>query len=230
MNKLSHAFARMFGHDTVKYRSPGKQGVFQIFQYHNADGSFNYEKYERIQTEGNRKKLDKVWVREENIAYLANYIRSVVVTPEFGLCHGTRRGNEQFWFRKYLNCTVIGTEISDTATNFPFTIRWDFHDTKPEWINSVDFIYSNSLDHSFDPEQCLSAWMSCIREGGVCILEHTSGHEVATRLDPFGAELSQMLHLIMTWGEGQYYVRETLDAPSVAHGLTYAMFIIVQRI
>ena len=229
LHRLSLAFARMFRYHTARYRSPGKRGEFQIFQYYNADGSFNYEKYKRIQIDGNRKKLHKVWVKEENIAYLANYIRSVVVTPEFGLCHGTRSGNEQNWFRKYLNCTVVGTEISDTATNFSFTIRWDFHDTKPEWTNSVDFIYSNSLDHSFDPEHCLSAWMSCIREGGVCILEHTSGHEVATRLDPFGAELSQMLHLIMTWGEGKYYVRETLDAPSVAHGLTYAKFIVVQR-
>ncbi len=94
----------------------------------------------------------------------------------------------------------------------------------------MDFIYSNSLDHSFDPEHCLSAWMSCIREGGVCILEHTSGHELATQLDPFGAKLSQMLSLIMTWGEGQYYVRETLDAPSIADGLTYAKFIIIRNV
>ena len=229
LNKLSHAFARMFGYDTVKYRSVGNKGVFQIFQYNNADGSFNYEKYERIQIGGNRKKLHKVWVREENIAYLANYIRSVVGTSKFGLCHGTRRGKEQEWFRKYLDCDVVGTEISDTAENFPYTIRWDFHDTKPEWINSIDFIYSNSLDHSFDPENCLSAWMSCIREGGVCILEHTSGHELATQLDPFGAELSQMLYLIMNWGEGQYNIRETLDAPSLADDLTYAKFIVVQR-
>ncbi len=62
----------MFDNDTVKYRSFGKKGVFQIFQYKNADGSFNYEKYKRIQIDGNREKLHKIWVREENIAYLAN--------------------------------------------------------------------------------------------------------------------------------------------------------------
>ena len=230
LHRLSHAFARMFRNHTVRHRSPGKQGAFQISEYNHADGSFDYEQYKRIQTDGNRKKLHKVWVREENIAYLANYIIGVVGALEFGLCHGTRRGKEQYWFRKYLDCDVVGTEISDTADYFPHTIQWDFHDAKPEWINSVDFIYSNSFDHSFDPQRCLNTWMSCVRESGVCIIEHTSGHELATRLDPFGAALPQLLYLIMTWGEGRYFVRETLDAPSVADGLTYAKFIVVQRI
>jgi len=220
----------MFRYHTVRYRSPGQRGAFQISEYNNADGSFDYEKYKRTQIDGNRKKLHKIWVREENIAYLANYINGVVGELQFGLCHGTRRGKEQYWFRKYLDCDVVGTEISDTAEYFPQTIQWDFHDAKPEWINSVDFIYSNSFDHSFDPERCLNTWMSCVREGGVCIIEHTSGHELATRLDPFGAALSQLLYLIMTWGKGRYFVRETLDAPSVAASLTYAKFIVVQRI
>ena len=81
----------------------------------------------------------------------------MIDTVEFGICHGTRRGKEQEWFRKYLGCGVIGTEISDTVEQFPHTIEWDFHETKAEWINSADFIYSNSLDHSYDPKKCLTA-------------------------------------------------------------------------
>ena len=41
-----------------------------------------------------------------------------------------KNGNEQACFSKYLNCDVIGTEISDTATDFPNTISLDFHDMK----------------------------------------------------------------------------------------------------
>jgi len=96
----------------------------------------------------------------------------------------------------------MGTEISDTATQFPNTIQWDFHEVKPEWVGAVDFIYSNSFDHTYDPERCLNAWMSCVRSGGMCILEHSSLHGTggATQLDPFGAELSQMPYLIARGG------------------------------
>lgn len=41
-------------------------------------------------------------------------------------------------------------------------------------IDATDFVYSNSFDHSYDPEKCLNAWMSCLKKGGICILEHTS--------------------------------------------------------
>ena len=39
-----------------------------------------------------------------------------------------------------------------------------------------------------DPEKCLNSWMSCLRPGGLCIIEHSSRHEAqaANELDPFG--------------------------------------------
>ena len=76
----------------------------------------------------------------------------------------------------------MGTEISDNANEYDNTIEWDFHNVKKEWIASVDFIYSNALDHSYDPNKCLNAWMSCIREDGLCIIEHTSSMKLQTRL------------------------------------------------
>lgn len=118
------------------------------YSYVKSDGSFDYEKYRAIQQKGNKIKLDYVAVIEDNIRFLSDYLEQSLSGIGFGLCHGTRRGKEQEWFRKYLGCDVIGTEISETAHQFPHTIRWDFHDTKDEWLNSVDFIYSNSLDHS----------------------------------------------------------------------------------
>ena len=124
---------------------------------------------------------------------------------------------------------MIGTEISDTAEQFPNTIQWDFHDVKPEWIDATDFIYSNSLDHSYDPEKCLNAWMSCVTPRGVCILEHSPGHERAHKLDPFGAHASQMPYLILTWGKGKYFVREILDGPSRKNSLRYLKYIVIQR-
>jgi len=230
MKKLIGAMAKSLGYEIIKRGPVDKSNGFELYQYRKPDGTFDYEKYKQVQVAGNRRKLEKVWVREENIAFLSDYITKRVGRVEFGLCHGTRRGKEQEWFRKYLNCEVIGTEISDTAEQFPHTIQWDFHKVKPEWIGAVDFIYSNSLDHSYDPQSCLTAWMSCIKKGGVCIIEHTSGHERATELDPFGADIALMPYLILTWGKGDFCVRELLDAPLRPDLLEYIQYLVIQKL
>lgn len=228
--RLLNPIARSLGYE--KRRGAGQPGAgFTLFDYRAADGTFDYQKYRAVQIEGNKRKLANTWVIESNIEFLSTYIKGRLGEVNLGLCHGTRRGNEQVWFRKYLGCEVIGTEISDTATSFPHTIQWDFHETKPEWLDRVDFIYSNSFDHSYDPEMCLNRWMSCVRPGGLCILEHSSAHSPtgATELDPFGADIVLMPYLIANWGKGRYSVREILDAPTKGDNVSYLRFLVITR-
>lgn len=206
--------------------------LFKLHAYVDAAGEFDYEQYRQIQEEGNKKKLDKCWATEDNIEFLCKALRSRVKSLEFGLCHGTRQGKEQAWFAKHLQCEVLGTEISETALQFPNTIQWDFHQVKPEWINSVDFIYSNAFDHSFDPEKCLASWVSCLRPNGVCIIEHGAKHspEQANELDPFGADLTNMPYLIALWGRGDFYVTEVIFAPATARNQSNGTaFLVVRR-
>jgi hypothetical protein len=205
---------------------------YSLYRYLKEDGSFDYERYRLVQIEGNKLKIESVWVLEENIAFLSNYIKNIIRVPQFGICHGTRRGKEQEWFSKYLGCKVIGTDISDTAQQFPNTIQWDFHEVKPEWLDTSDFIYSNSFDHSYDPEKCLNGWMRCIKKGGVCIIEHSSGHSPSCvkELDPFGSDIVQMPYLITIWGKGKYCVREIIRAPKKSDLVNYLFFIIIQRL
>lgn len=210
------------------------KGAMALYSYTKEDGSFDYERYKIVQEEGNKNKIDLVWAVEENIQFLSQYLKENLDTIKFGLCHGTRRGKEQEWFKKYLggqNIEVIGTEISETATDFPDTIQWDFHEVKPEWLDSVDFIYSNSFDHSYDPIKCLNAWMSCVRKGGLCLIEHTNHHDSdsSRELDPFGAHLVQMPLLISQWGVGKYGVKEILKAPAFKDSVQYAAFIVVEK-
>jgi hypothetical protein len=205
---------------------------YTLYRYCRPDGSIDLEEYRRVQTEGNKAKINAVWAIEENIRYLAEYFKRKLGSPRFGLCHGTRRGLEQAWFRDCLpGCEVLGTEISDTATQFPHTLQWDFHEVKTEWIGAADFIYSNAFDHSYDPEKCLNAWMSCIRPNGLCVIEHSSAHgpSGASSLDPFGAELVQMPYLIATWGKGAYATREILPAPSGRQDVPGLSFIVVHK-
>jgi hypothetical protein len=229
LEKLRRTIRRFFGGRRSEDPSVDTRQGFELYRYRKADGSFDYERYKMAQTRGNRRKIRNVWVMEENIAFLSDYIAKTLPRVQFGLCHGTRRGKEQEWFRKYLGCEVVGTEISDTAGEFPHTVQWDFHEVKPEWKGAVDFIYSNSLDHSYDPESCLRAWMSCVREGGICIIEHTSQHEHASELDPFGVDVRILPYLILSWGKGDFYVREVLDAPGRPDSLSYSNYLIIRN-
>ena len=216
LKRMLNAGLSRLGYEIRRQHDQEEQSRFKVYKYLRPDGSFDYDQYHRIQTDGNKQKIEWVWAVEENIAFLADYIKCVIGVPKFGICHGTRRGKEQEWFRKYLVCKVIGTEISATAVQFPHTIQWDFHETKPEWIDAIDFIYSNSFDHSYDPQKCLNAWMSCVKKGGLCILEHSSDNSpaVTSALDPFRADIIIMPYLIATWGEGRYCVRQLIKAPS----------------
>lgn len=206
-------------------------GGYELYNYLNQDGSFDYELYKKIQINGNKAKLDGVWATEDNIKFLSEYLKKNLDQINFGLCHGTRRGKEQIWFRKFLNCEVIGTELSDNAKDFPYTIQWDFHDIKNEWINSADFIYSNSFDHTYDPEKCINAWVECLRKNGLCIIEHSSNDHHASDLDPFGAPIYYMPYLITKWGNGRFCVKELIHAPTVpkSANVDYLYFIIVQK-
>ena len=188
--------------------------LFKLYDYLNEDGTFNYDKYKEVQVAKNKHKIKSVWVSRHSVEKLSKYIKSLIPNPEFGLCHGTRRGKEQFFFSKFLDCNVLGTEISDTAERFPNTIEWDFHEVKDEWIEAVDFIYSNSFDHTYDPKKCMNAWMSCLKKGGLCIIEHHSVVHTPPYVsegDPFGAYVFIMPYLITVWGNGRYGVRRILN-------------------
>lgn len=234
MKNFIKSTARKLGYDIRRLETvtpSSRSSGFTLFKYHKPDGSFDYDAYRRIQEEGNKRKIDQVWVIEANIKLLSEYLAANLNPLQFGICHGTRRGNEQLWFRKYLGCEVIGTEISETAKDFPHTVQWDFHESNPEWTGKTDFIYSNSFDHSYAPESCLDTWMNTLRSGGLCILEHTNLHapEGANELDPFGAELEIMPFLITKWAKGKYFIREIIEATEKPSAVRSINFIVIER-
>ncbi len=160
----------------------------------------DYAEYKEAQIRSNLKKLDAVWVKETTIEFISNHILKKRLIIESGICHGTRGGKEQEWFRKYLNADVIGTEISHTATQFPHTIEWDFHDVKREWIGAFDFVYSNSWDHSYDPRRALASWMECVKPGGYVVLNLPLEYQKSKKSDPFGGTLGEFIDLIIKMG------------------------------
>lgn len=184
-----------------------------LLTYQHEYGTGGYEEYKKIQTHHNKIKIDQVWADEETIKTISAYIKKHINNVNSGICHGTRRGYEQLEFSKQLGCSVIGTEISDTAEQFDNTIEWDFHEQKDEWRSKFSFIYSNSLDQAFDPKKALSTWSEQLEQSGLLFIEHTMAHAAsgASEMDPFGAHPMVMPYLFFKWGMGQYSLVDILE-------------------
>jgi hypothetical protein len=105
----------------------------------------SYADYKNIQTFHNKRKINKTWATEKILNIVIRNIKDNYKKNRYvGLCHGTRNGFEQNYIASKLNVSIIGTDISETATQFPKSIVWDFHKPKKEWLGSCDFVYSNS--------------------------------------------------------------------------------------
>ena len=153
----------------------------------------SYRQYRRIQIKKNKDAIDRNYAIPEVMDAVAAYLNEHLPSAAFGICHGAKNGLEVNALRDPLGIEVIGTDISPTAKKFDHMIQWDFHEVKEEWRGRTDFIYSNTLDHSIDPEMCLDRWAETLRNGGLCILEWSPWHDEnhSTPDDPFGASLEE---------------------------------------
>ena len=81
----------------------------------------SYEEYREVQIFHNKRKLDSVWADERTLDRVADLVLTEFGKEDqiYGLCHGTRNGFEQNYLRRVSNkLNVIGTDISDTASQF----------------------------------------------------------------------------------------------------------------
>ena len=153
----------------------------------------SYRQYRRIQIKKNKDAINRNYAIPEVMDAVATYLKEHLPSATFGICHGAKNGLEVNALRDHLGIEVIGTDISPTAKKFDHMIQWDFHEIKEEWRGCIDFIYSNTLDHSIDPPMCLARWAETLRNGGLCILEWSPWHDEnhSTPDDPFGASLEE---------------------------------------
>ncbi len=131
----------------------------------------NYEEYVAEQTAGNKLKLKHVFVKKQTM----QKIKEMRPNAKSVLCHGTRNGAEQRFFQEVYgkDIEVMGSEISDTATQFPNTTEWDFMKVNPDWVGRYEVVYSNSFDHCFEPVETLKVWAGQLVEGGSLFIEHS---------------------------------------------------------
>lgn len=128
----------------------------------------DYNHYVDEQTTANKRKLNWPFKKEDHV----KWIKEKKLGANNIICHGTRNGGEQKIFRKYYpDAYIIGTEISETASQFEMTVQHDFAMPKPEWIGKFDIVYSNSFDHSLDPSKTIETWKKQISYDGYIFVE-----------------------------------------------------------
>lgn len=163
----------------------------------------SYEEYRRVQIYHNLRKLKRVWADAETLDLLADELVARLGSgPLRGLCHGTRNGFEQNHLSaRNPGFAVIGTDISPSAAQFPNSVVWDFHDTRQDWEGAFDFVYSNSLDQSWQPRAALEAWLGQVRPGGVVVIEHSEEQSpiAAGEMDPFGVRPQVVPYVLAEW-------------------------------
>jgi len=113
------------------------------------------------------------------------------------ICMGTRNNGERVWFRSLMKTqNVFSLDIADNrfkegekwvaspmpGADFAEFLKFDHNEFfKPDfvmdftalpedWDEKWDFLYSNSLDHSYDPTATFREWVRVVKAGGVLAL------------------------------------------------------------
>ncbi|MBX3569093.1 MAG: hypothetical protein KF914_13610 [Rhizobiaceae bacterium] len=217
LSKLLRTYMLRRGYTVTRAQSASGTEDYFLYGYADGSGSFDYERYKAVQTEGNKRKIDNVWTDRETIAFICDFLKGRGQPLRRGLCHGSRNGTEVRWFRELLGIDVTGTDISETAANFPHMVQWDFHERNPDWVGKFDFVYSNSHDHAYDPAKALEAWIGQLAPEGVLLLEHSTSHSEwgASELDPFGISPKLLPYVVLKFAGGRYCVTDLLEPSHV---------------
>ena len=180
----------------------------------------NYEEYVSEQTRANKLKLTNVWVQKNTM----DQIKQRVSNPKAIICHGTRNAKEQQYLQEiYGDIEIIGTEISETATQFNMTVQHDFHEQKQEWVDHFDILYSNSFDHSYDPWKCIKTWGDQLKQGGWAFLEMSTDRKinVSRPSDPLKIESTKEVMDLLEHG-GLEYIDEFYNQ---THGVNCTIYV-----
>ncbi|WP_181702733.1 hypothetical protein [Chthonobacter albigriseus] len=217
LDRLSRHYLKSRGFYVSKFFQKDRDEDYALNLSGYSDGAkkFSYSAYAEKQIEGNKRKFDLVWADQETVRCISEHLRRHIPNVRQGLCHGSRNGSEIRWFATELDCKVIGTDISPTATAVPDMVQWDFHEENPDWVGQFDFVYTNSHDHAYDPKKAVDAWVGQLSDRGVLYLEHTTAHSESgvTELDPFGVNPKILPFVVLGWGQGRYCVQEILKPP-----------------
>ena len=195
----------------------------------------SYKEYRDLQIYHNKRKINKVFADRHTLTRVGNTLLNLFNDEDQikGICHGSRNGFEQNFLNDFSNkIKVIGTDISDTAKDYENSIQWDFHDQNKDWISANSFVYSNSLDQSWQPKVALKTWFDQLKPNGVLILEYTSaqGPDGADKVDPFGVRPKVLPYILTLWFGSQISIEHSVDKKDNGRRLDAWLFVVKKNV
>ncbi|MDB6020762.1 MAG: hypothetical protein JWQ04_619 [Pedosphaera sp.] len=100
------------------------------------------------------------------------------------LCLGARQGTEVKAFHD-LGCFAVGLDLNPGPEN-KFVLHGDFHHVQFP-AGSVDVVFTNSLDHAFDPAKLIGEIKRLLKPDGILIIEAIHGEAQSTEPDHYAS-------------------------------------------
>ena len=114
------------------------------------------------------------------------------------VCMGVKNGAECFEFKKnrfYCEAEIHGVELSELVKtakgddDLKFH-QLDFNELPKDWKNKFDFVFSNSLDHSYLVKETIEEWYRILHSKGYMLLTMSSG--LITHADVYSFEVKDI--------------------------------------
>jgi hypothetical protein len=185
------------------------QDYFKLHKY-NSDNEYIAKQIKKTSDKLNRG-WHGAWTNEQTISKLSNYLQKS--NKKIGICHGVRTGLEVEWFNNYLGSSnVIGTDIDPVASKKEIVTKWNFQEHNKDWVGKFDFVYSNSHDHSCNPEETLKIWSEQIKQDGFILLDHSRSHGTVyqDKTDCWGVEPELFPFVLLKFQKLDLFVRDMI--------------------
>ena len=104
--------------------------------------------------------------------------------------------------------------------------------TEHKIINNIEFIYTNSLDQSWQPKVALQTWLSQLKPDGILVIEHTRSQSPtnASKIDPFGVRPTVMPYILTMWFGSQISIEHSVDKKDNGRKMDAWLFVIKKNI
>lgn len=170
-----------------------------------SDRTKDYNVYRSVQVERSDAKWnartfnEKLFFKTILTALPKMYITNTgkCLKPERSVFMGIRDGNEYFSFKRLQKTLteiegshVYGVDINPKVTKVgPNCIACDFAKLPEEYSYKFDFLYSNSLDHSYEIEKTITEWHRILKNDRFMLLQLSSiGKTCKTEVYDFDEE------------------------------------------
>jgi len=137
----------------------------------------DYAAYYNSQKRTDAKKNSRPCLAQSEVAKIAEHLKRAEIPVNTIMCHGARYGQEVDWFaEQFPQAKTVGSDLFPKG--HPAVVEWDFHKQLRRWKGYFSIVYSNALDHSYDPKKALRCWFDQLQPTGRLCVQWSQWHRL----------------------------------------------------